>query len=144
VNGANHTIKTPSPETSPSYNREGATLQEQESPYGQQSAQGYGFSAEYQNSMNQVAPYNPADVHSSHMATTHAHPPASVPGAPMGSHYAYQNPMVQQGHPYSSSPASYAANYTYPSYSTAPVTSSMSNISAVSHVAQPPQLSSKL
>jgi enhanced filamentous growth protein 1 len=59
----------------------------------------------------------------------------------MGGHYAYQPPMVQQGHPYSSSSASYAASYSYPSYSTAPATSSMSNLSVVSHVAQPPQLS---
>jgi hypothetical protein len=139
VNGAATGLKTP-PETSPTTYREGGPLHEQESPY--QSGP-YSFGSEYQSSMNQVAPYPPQDVHQQHMATTHAHPPTSGPGAPM--HYAqYQAPMVQN-HPYSSSPAPYAqASYSYASYPAAPATSSMSNIPVASHIGQPPQLNSKL
>jgi enhanced filamentous growth protein 1 len=139
VNGQASSFKTPSPETSPSsFARENGSLHDQNSPYGQQGVTGLEFGVDYHNSMNHIGTYNPADVHQSHMATTHAHPPTSGPTA-LGGHYsAYQAPMMQHGAGAYPSSASYA--YPYPAYSAAPVTSSMSSNLVV---AQPAPLSSE-
>ena len=84
--------------------------------------------------MNQTAPYN-TEVHQQHMATIHSHPPSSGPAPALGHYSTYQPPMLQSGHQtYSSQPGTYS--YAYPTYSAAPVSSSMSSM-----VAQPPPLS---
>jgi enhanced filamentous growth protein 1 len=133
--------KTPSPEQAPqALNRDGQPLNaqsQQSSPYGTQ--QGYGYSPEGYNSMNQMQSY--ADVHPSHMSAATAHVPASA--APTGlSHYSYQPQpsILQPGPQYASAPTGYPS-YGYPNGlpSQSPASSSMNN----ALVPQPIQLPGK-
>ena len=129
VNGHTSGFKTPSPEQTPqALNRDGQPLNvqsQQSSPYGTQ--QGYGYSPEGYNSMNQMQSY--ADVHPSHMSAATAHAPASAAPASL-SHYSYppQPSILQPGPQYPSAPQGYPPyGYANGLPSQVPASSSMNN-----------------
>lgn len=103
VNGA-HGYKTPSPEQTP---QQLNAPSHQESPYQQHGAQGYGYTPDSYNNMNQIQPY-PTDVHQSHMSGASVHGSSSGPPA-IGHYGQYQQPhppLLQPGpHAYSSAPS---------------------------------------
>lgn len=130
INGQTTGFKPISPEKSPrALNRDGQPLNvqsQQGSPYG--SHQGYAYSSEGYNSMNQMQSY--PDVHQSQMSAATAHAPASAAPGSL-SHYSYppqQPSLLPPGPQYGSAPAGYPP-YGYPNGvpSQLPASSSMSN-----------------
>lgn len=130
VNGQTTGFKTPSPEQTPqTLSRDGQPLNVQShqgSPYGNQ--QGYGYSQEGYNSMNQMQSYT--DVHQPHMSAATAHAPASAAPSSLAHYNTYppQNSMIQPGPQYNPAPPGYPQyGYANGVPSQLPASSSMSN-----------------